>query len=121
MMTDDDLSPDALGKLFASARAEEAPIGDDFLTRLQADAALAVAGRAREPVNLWRQIHALFGGWAGLGGLSVAGLAGFAFGISGSLGVSETLNAAAFLQNDLTLYSEQFSSLSLETLLLEDF
>jgi hypothetical protein len=121
-MRDNDLTPDELGTLFASARMPVAPIEDEFLKRLQDHAVQAapVSDHKVRPASLWQQLHALLGGWSGFGRLGLAGIMGFALGISGSLGAMDTLYQSAFLQNDLEYYAEQFSSVDLDTLFLED-
>lgn len=83
-MTDDDLDG-----FFAAARREAGPLPAGLAARMQADAARVQAeiaaavpsgGRARP--GLWQELRAALGGWAGLGGLATAGVAGVWLGLA---------------------------------------
>lgn len=76
-----------LEQMFAEARADAPPASDAFLARIMADAEaeqariLAPQPPERRPV-LQAFVAALAGGWAGLGGLAAASLAGLWIGLA---------------------------------------
>ncbi|KEO52875.1 hypothetical protein TP2_08010 [Thioclava pacifica DSM 10166] len=84
-----------LEAVFADARAQAPEPGADFLARVMADAAAVQAGFAA-PVaasgddgpgvlaGIWEALRGAFGGWAPMGGLVTAALAGVWIGFVGA-------------------------------------
>lgn len=92
-MTDKDLNETALDDFFAAARADMPDPSGAFLARVLAEAEATQAGFARRRGAAPRVsakggflsgLSGVFGGWAGLGGMATATLAGLWIGFAGA-------------------------------------
>lgn len=98
-----ELTESQLDALLDQARSETAPVSDDLMARIMADAEREMP-RVPEPVTdakpsrgFFRELFAQIGGLPGVGGLAMAGIMGITIGI-GDFGLQDVATQAFGLE-----------------------